>query len=69
MARSIHITKKDLKRERYFSASDGVPYPNDLTGLEHLTELEREHAKKLLFKDNELWRRGAKKKNFHLLEN
>lgn len=64
MARSIHTTKKDLKLESYFSASDGVPYPTDITGLEHLTELERGHAKKLLFKDNELWRRAAEKKKF-----
>lgn len=56
MSRSIHTTKKDLKRERYFSASDGVPPSTDAT------ELETQHFKKLLYKDNEKWKRAAQGK-------
>lgn len=56
MSRSIHTTKKDLKRERYFSASDGVPLVSDMT------DTESQHLKKLLYKDNEKWKRAAEKK-------
>ena len=34
MSRSIHTTKKDLKRERYFSHADDVPRGGDATELE-----------------------------------
>jgi len=56
MSRSIHSTKKDLKRERYFAASDGVPPSTDAT------ELETQHFKKVLYKDNERWKRAAQRK-------
>jgi hypothetical protein len=56
MSRSIHTTKKDLKRERYFAASDGVPPLTDAT------ELETQHFKKVLYKDNERWKRAAQRK-------
>ena len=59
MSRSIHTTKKDLKRERYFSASDGVPF---WTGRSDRSELDSQHLKKLLYKDNEGWKRAAEKK-------
>jgi|ERR1700677_116486 len=57
MARSIHTTKKHLKQERFFAASDGVPWGPDAT------ELEINHIKKLLHKDNKVWRREADKRN------
>jgi len=56
MSRSIHTTKKDLKRDRYFSASDDVPPSTDAT------ELETQHFKKMLYKDNERWKRAAQRK-------
>jgi len=56
MSRSIHTTKKDLKRERYFAASDDVPPATDAT------ELETQHFKKVLYKDNERWKRAAQRK-------
>ena len=61
MARSIHTTKKDLKRERYFSASDGVPFPTDRSVR---SELESQHLKKLLYKHNDGWKRASEKIKF-----
>ncbi|XHR29921.1 MAG: hypothetical protein ACFUZC_05070 [Chthoniobacteraceae bacterium] len=55
MARSIHITKRHLKQERFFAASDNVPWGPDAT------ELEKLHIKKLLLKDNAGWRKAAGK--------
>ena len=57
MARSIHTTKKDLKRERYFSHTDDVPRTGDAT------ELERDDVNKSLRKLNETRKRHAEKRN------
>lgn len=57
MSRSIHTTKKDLKRERYFSHADDVPRGGDAT------ELERADINKSLRKLNETRKRQAEKQN------
>jgi len=61
MSRSIHTTKKDLKRERYFSASDGVPFP---THRSDRSEMESQHLKKMLYKHNDGWMRASEKIKF-----
>jgi hypothetical protein len=53
MSRGIHTTKKDLKRERYFSHTDNVPRSGDAT------ELERAHSSKSLRKLNETRKRQS----------
>jgi hypothetical protein len=57
MSRSIHTTKKDLKRERYFSHTD------DVSRTGYATELERADINKSLRKLNEGRKRQAKKQN------
>ncbi len=54
MSRSIHVTRKDLQKERRFSARD-----TDIPVCNSGTELEKKHIQKLLHKDNEQWRRQA----------
>ncbi len=53
MARSIHTTKKQLIRERWFAHTDKVPQTNDAT------ELESQDIQKSLHKSNEAFRRQA----------
>ncbi len=53
MARSVHITKKQLIRERWFAHTDAVAQTGDAT------ELERRDFQKLLYKDNEVFLRQA----------
>jgi hypothetical protein len=53
MARSVHVTKKQLVRERWFAHTDAVPQTDDAT------ELERRDIQKSLHKDNESFRRQA----------
>jgi hypothetical protein len=53
MARSIHTTKKQLIRERWFAHTDNVPRTDDAT------ELERQDFQKSLHKTNEAYRRQA----------
>lgn len=54
MARSIHVTKKQLVRERWFAHTDAVPRTAD-----DATELERQDIQKRLHKTNEAFRRQA----------
>lgn len=53
MARSVHVTKKQLIRERWFAHTDAVPKTNDIT------ELERRDIQKRIYKTNEAFRRQA----------
>ena len=53
MARSVHVTKKELVRERRFTRTDAVPQTDDAT------ELERQDIQKSLHKTNEARRRQA----------
>ena len=57
MARSIHITKKDLKKERYFTSQD-----KDIPHCDGVSELRLQYRQKILHKINEEWRRAADKK-------
>ena len=53
MARSVHVTKKELIRERWFAHTDAVPQSSGAT------ELERKDIQKSLHKANEVFRRQA----------
>ena len=53
MARSVHTTKKQLVRERWFAHTDAVPRADDAT------ELERQDIQKRINKTNEAFRRQA----------
>jgi predicted RNA binding protein with dsRBD fold (UPF0201 family) len=57
MARSVHVTKKQLLRERRFAHTDAVPQADDAT------ELERQDIQKSLHKTNEAFRRQAIRDN------
>jgi hypothetical protein len=57
MARSIHTTKKQLIRERWFTHADGVSQAQDAT------ELERKDFQKTLHKVNEARKRQAIKQD------
>ncbi|MEQ2010277.1 MAG: hypothetical protein ABMA26_26120 [Limisphaerales bacterium] len=53
MARSVHTTKKQLVRERWFAHTDAVPRTDDATAL------ERQDIQKRIHKTNEAFRRQA----------
>lgn len=55
MSRSIHVTKRDLLRERRFAATDGMVQWQ----LQGATEIERDDMLKSLYKINEQWCREA----------
>ncbi len=57
MARSIHTTKKQITRERWFTHTDGVPQTSDAT------ELQRKDFQKTLHKVNEARKRQAIKQD------
>jgi len=57
MARSIHVTKKDLKKERYFTSQD-----KDIPHCDAVSELRQQYRQKILHKINEEWRRAADNK-------
>jgi hypothetical protein len=53
MARSVHVTKKQLIRERWFAHTDEVPQTDDAT------ELEQQDIQKRLHKTNEAFLRQS----------
>ena len=56
MARSIHVTRQDLRKERFFTSQD-----KDIPSCSSITEFQTQHIQKLLHKTNEEWRRSAEK--------
>ena len=53
MSRSIHTTKRDLKRERKFAEQDGVPSSSQMTSL------QRDEIKKTIFQLNSGWKKQS----------